>query len=776
MTLRRFIYGVLFPLVVLGLGTCQYAEDIRRPRDPWAIRSVLDQRPRVLTLAMHPEVYLAYELSKGSLYKAWKGDIALNGAAFNDLKTIQPTSVGLSYLEDSTQGSTWEWFHLGVKEVPTFTYLGYHIHNKRIQLSYLLRLSNGDSLYVTEYPEVLLKPQGSIILERSFAVPNLPKGDTLYLYDANTVIKLAAQKNPIQKELILSPNGASPKKRPIHKLSHRGRYWLEKSGCNTCHEEAVKTIGPGYREIAVQYHSQKEIFPELVKKVKEGGSGVWGKVAMPPHPHIGEENIREMIRYILSLEEGTSVRAPSRGKMMEAMQEEIFPGWEAPLKGVHPSFDLIEVRPENFQPRVGAMDFLPNGDLLLSTWDSLGALYRLSGLEANDRNEVKITRIASGLAEPLGMKVVEGEIYVLQKQELSHLIDRNGDGLIDTYNALCANFGVTADFHEFSYGLEFLDGYFYANLGLAMRLMGHERQHPDRGRTIKISQDGRYEWVNQGLRQPNGIGQNLKGELFITENQGRWVPACKFIHVQEGSFEGCRLSLKDSLPNLPMRLPAVWLPQDEIGNSPGNPLPMLHGPYKGQMIHGEVTHGGIKRVFLEQVNGAYQGCVFRFSQGLEAGINRMVWSPDSCLYVGGIGMNGNWGWQGKQYGLQKLRFNGMIPFEMLSVSAKPKGIAIEFTQELDSAGVNLLKKKLLIEQWRYEATERYGGDKLDQERLAFGELSLSEEGKTLFIPLSQMKSNRVMYILLPVDLKSKNGSTLWSGEAWYTMNKMRKSL
>ena len=60
------------------------------------------------------------------------------------------------------------------------------------------------------------------------------------------------------------------------------------------------------------------------------------------------------------------------------------------------------------------------------------------------------------------------------------------------------------------------------------------------------------------------------------------------------------------------------------------------------MIHGELAHGGVKRVFVEKVNGAYQGCVFRFIQGLEAGVNRMVYGPDGALYIGGVGSTGNW--------------------------------------------------------------------------------------------------------------------------------------
>ena len=39
---------------------------------------------------------------------------------------------------------------------------------------------------------------------------------------------------------------------------------------------------------------------------------------------------------------------------------------------------------------------------------------------------------------------------------------------------------------------------------------------------------------------------------------------------------------------------------------------------------------------------ANTGVCFRFIQGLEAGVNRMVWEPDSALYIGGIGSGGNW--------------------------------------------------------------------------------------------------------------------------------------
>lgn len=60
----------------------------------------------------------------------------------------------------------------------------------------------------------------------------------------------------------------------------------------------------------------------------------------------------------------------------------------------------------------------------------------------------------AGLAEPLGIKVVDEDIYVMQKNELTQLVDNDGDGITDEYRSICNAFGVTADFHEYSYGLE----------------------------------------------------------------------------------------------------------------------------------------------------------------------------------------------------------------------------------------------------------------------------------------------------------------------------------
>ena len=455
------------------------------------------------------------------------------------------------------------------------------------------------------------------------------------------------------------------------------------------------------------------------------------------------------------------------------------PGDGFAVEDVHPSYELSQARPESFQPKVGGMDFLPDGRLVVSTWTPEGEVFIVEGAQSGDPTQISVKRIAKGLAEPLGLKVVDNAIYVLQKQELTKLVDNDGDDLIDEYQTVCNGWQVSANFHEFAFGLVYKDGYFYATLATAILPGGASKQPqiPDRGKVVKIEKEsGAHEFVAHGLRTPNGIGIGVDGEIFVADNQGDWLPSSKIVHVQEGAWYGSRSVDPEGVKGLKETLPVVWLPQDEIGNSPSTPLALNDGPYKGQMIHGEVTHGGVKRVFVENVNGAYQGALFRFVQGLEAGVNRMVWGPDGALYVGGIGSTGNWAQTGKKwYGLQRLKYNDKPTFEMLAVRAKSNGVEIEFTEPLQE-GDGWETSDYLVKQWWYEPTENYGGPKMDLKNLTIKSVSVSEDRKRVFLELEGMKAGHVIYIQLTNHFISDPGNELWSTECWYTMNNIPKDL
>lgn len=451
------------------------------------------------------------------------------------------------------------------------------------------------------------------------------------------------------------------------------------------------------------------------------------------------------------------------------------PGDAIPLDAVHPSFDLFQARPDDFQPRVGGIDFYSDGRMAVCTWDSLGPVYVVENWQTGDPAQMTVKRIAAGLAEPLGLKIVDDELYVLQKQELTRLIDHDGDQIIDEFETVSDAWKVSSNFHEFAFGLVYKDGFFYATLATAILPGGASAnpQIPDRGKVVKINKEtGVAEFIAHGLRTPNGIGQGMNGEIFVADNQGDWLPSSKIVHIQEGEWYGSRSVDFEGTANLKEKLPVAWLPQDEIGNSPSTPLGIEIGPYKGQMIHGEVTHGGVKRVFVEEVAGQLQGALFRFTQGLEAGVNRIVWAPDGSLVIGGVGSTGNWGHSGKLwYGLQRLVYNEKTAFEMLRVESRSNGFEITFTEAID-ANVQLEASDFQVQQWYYKPTPAYGGPKLGLEELKPTQFSISEDRKKVMMTIPGLKENHMVYFRIVRPFGSATGNQLWSTESWYTLNKI----
>lgn len=448
------------------------------------------------------------------------------------------------------------------------------------------------------------------------------------------------------------------------------------------------------------------------------------------------------------------------------------PGDARPLEGVHPGYDLATVRPKTFRPKVGGIDFMKDGRMVICNWEPEGGVYILSGVNAKDPGNIKVQRYAFGMAEPLGVKVVNDRIFVLQKQELTELIDSNKDGVADEYRSIANGWGVTPNFHEFAFGLVYHKGFFYGNLAIAINPGGKstQPQNPDRGHVIQIAMDGTYKFVASGLRTPNGIGIGADNEVYLSDNQGDWLPSSKIMHLSMGAFFGSRAVNPER--NDVEKPPVVWLPQGEIGNSPGNPTGVTTGIFKGQLLHGDVTHGGVKRVFTEKVNGQVQGCVFRFTQGLEGGINRILFGPNNALFVGGIGSGGNWGQAGKErYGLQRLTPNGKIAFEMKAVRAMKNGMEIEFTKPM-AAGIGRSTADYSMRSWKYVPTVEYGGPKVDDKPMAIKSVTVSSDRKRVFLETGTLPKGHVIYVRLGRGLHAADGELAWATEGWYTLNEI----
>jgi cytochrome c len=75
---------------------------------------------------------------------------------------------------------------------------------------------------------------------------------------------------------------------------------FSKYGCVTCHAADKKLVGPSFKEIAAKYRGNAGAEKQLAAKVKNGGSGVWGPVPMPPNPTVPDTDLTAMVRSILS--------------------------------------------------------------------------------------------------------------------------------------------------------------------------------------------------------------------------------------------------------------------------------------------------------------------------------------------------------------------------------------------------------------------------------------------------------------------------------------------
>ncbi|CAM5535164.1 hypothetical protein SVIOM342S_09682 [Streptomyces violaceorubidus] len=441
--------------------------------------------------------------------------------------------------------------------------------------------------------------------------------------------------------------------------------------------------------------------PLRIEHFDRGGGQQLQLSWMPP----GESEFTVVPTEALSTDAGVvRVTAPGR-KECEAGRDT--PGDGLPLTSVRPDLDLTDLRPDGFEPQVTGMDWLPDGRLAISTWGGTdnvaGEVYLLDNVTGEtSRDKVSVEKVASGLREPMGIKYVDGSLYVSQKHELTRLVDRDGDDVTDEYRTV-ATWPYGGNFHEFAFGLLYRDGYFYVNLSVAIDLGGATttpQPAPNRGTTYRISKKtGKISPVAGGLRTPNGIGWGPGGDLFATDNQGGWLPASKLVQIKQDRFFNHYTEPAGPFEGSPVTEPVLWLPQNEIGNSPSTPLYLTKGRFAGQMLIGDVTYGGLQRAYLEKVKGQYQGAVFRYTQGLEAGVNRVSMGPDGAIYTGGLGADGNWGQEGKlKFGLQKLTPNGGNAFDVQRMRAVPGGFDLTYTQPVSEETAAELASRYEAEQ------------------------------------------------------------------------------
>ena len=306
--------------------------------------------------------------------------------------------------------------------------------------------------------------------------------------------------------------------------------------------------------------------------------------------------------------------------------------------------------------RLSAVDFLPDGRAVVASLS--GDIWLVDGIQ--DRlGTLRWQRFATGLNQPLGLVVVNDAIYVNGRDQITRLHDGNKDGHADHYENFNNAVMAGTNFHAFNLNLEVdAQGRFLwarstpwptGNPGDSSD--AHEIT-PHDGVLFRLSTDGRQlEILARGLRNPNGLSIGPRGEIYVSDNEGNWVPTSKVTRIVEGAFHGFVPSAHRAspvggwTPSDDWVKPLVWTPHAGPGsdNSPSQARviasPAWPEALQGNLLLGSYGRGTLSLLLMEEVEGQPQAAHIALPLRFQSGLQHMRFHRDGHLYV--VGMT-NW--------------------------------------------------------------------------------------------------------------------------------------
>lgn len=435
---------------------------------------------------------------------------------------------------------------------------------------------------------------------------------------------------------------------------------------------------------------------------------------------------------------------------------------------MNPPFDS----PWKNQFRLSGLDFFkdPNKGVICSTD---GDVWLVEGF-LEDSGKLSWKRIASGLFQPLGIKVVNEEIFVTCRDQLVRLQDLNGDLETDFYESFNNDHMVTDHFHEFAMGLQVDEegNFYYAKSGRHAR----EALTPQHGTLIKVSKDGQNtEIIASGFRAANGVCLNPDGTFIVTDQEGHWNPMNRINWVKEGGFYGNMFGYnppKDSTES-GMELPLVWVERD-IDQSPSELLWVdseKWGPLNGKLLNLSYGYGKVFVIPYETVGEQVQGGIVelpipRFSTGVMRG----RFNPgDGQLYLCGLSAWGSTQPQlGGLYRIRKVDQPLVVP---IGIKATQTGIELTFSASLDEESVQQISN-YTVKTWDLLRSRNYGSKHYNEKTINVSKVELDKDGKTVLLSIPDIQPTWVMEI--QYQLQDEDGKE-FVGSIQNTIHQLGKS-
>ena len=405
--------------------------------------------------------------------------------------------------------------------------------------------------------------------------------------------------------------------------------------------------------------------------------------------------------------------------------------------------------------RLGGFDFFEGGDrAAVCTW--MGDVWLVDGINSKPQ-EFTWTRIATGMFQPLGLKIVEGKIFVTCRDQITQLVDTNDDGETDYYRAFNHDAQVTEHFHEFAMGLQTdAHGNFYYTKAARHAKTALVPQH---GTLLRVSPDGKTtEIIASGFRAPNGVCVNPDGTFYVSDQEGHWTPKNEINLIEKGKFYGNLMGYHQGLTEADITLPMVWMHND-FDRSPAEQLWVNSdkwGGLGGQLINLSYGTGYVYVVMEEKVNGRVQGGVVRIPDfDFPTGVMRGRFHPgDGQLYACGL-----FGWAGNKTrpgGFYRLKHTGKPVHLPVAIHATKDGISLTFTNELD-AETAADPESYSVHRWGYRRTRNYGSRdyKADgsqgRDNVEVTGVKLSADKKSVLLQIADMKPAMQVQIRYKID-------------------------
>ena len=416
-----------------------------------------------------------------------------------------------------------------------------------------------------------------------------------------------------------------------------------------------------------------------------------------------------------------------------------------------------ESNPWLAQTRFTGLDFFPDGRIAVCSWDGDVWIVEVKKTDVAALARVRETRvlanaatlglsstliwqrIASGMFQPLGLKIVDGKIHVTCRDQLTVLHDLNGDGEIDFYQCFNNDHQVTEHFHEFAMGLQTdaAGNFYYAKSGCH----GKAAVVPHHGTLLRVSKDGsRTDILANGFRAANGVCLNPDGSFVVTDQEGFWNPKNRINWVTvdpsgKPKFYGNMLGYHDvtDTSDTAMEPPLCWI-TNAFDRSPGELLWVNSdrwGPLNGSLLNLSYGYGKVFLVPHETINGQQQGGLIELPiPAFPTGVMRGRFHPaDGQLYLCGM-----FAWAGSAIhpgGLYRLRATGQPMHLPVQLQATAAGLKLTFTEPLDPNSI--AAANIQLKTWSLKRTAKYGSDHHDERPLPIRDTALSADGKTLTI-------------------------------------------